>query len=268
MEALDAYADARERFTQLGEPGSLAVAWHQMGLAYQEAGQPEAAEDAYRKSLAIYVRLGDVARQAGTLAQLGTLYLDALNRPEEAVTLAKQAADKFVEIGDTAREGLVRNNVAETLRRLHRLDEARQHIGRAIECKAQFGDASQPWTSWAILADIESDDANPAAASEAKGKAIASYLAYRRAGGENQDGPGRLSLNVTQSLLAGDPVAAASLLKQLAAEPDTAHAHPFVRALQAIIAGSRDRALADTPDLHYSMAAEILFLIETLENHR
>jgi len=31
------------------------------------------------------------------------------------------------------------------------------------------------------------------------------------------------------------------------------------------VAGSRDRSLADAPDLNYSMAAEILFLIETLE---
>jgi hypothetical protein len=36
-------------------------------------------------------------------------------------------------------------------------------------------------------------------------------------------------------------------------------------ALQAIVAGSRDRTLADAPDLTYTMAAEILFLIETLE---
>jgi hypothetical protein len=35
--------------------------------------------------------------------------------------------------------------------------------------------------------------------------------------------------------------------------------------LQAIVAGGRDRNLADAPDLDYSMAAEILFLIETLE---
>ena len=52
-EALAAYAEARERFTQLDEPGTVAGIWHQTGMAYQEAGQPEAAEDAYRKSLAI-----------------------------------------------------------------------------------------------------------------------------------------------------------------------------------------------------------------------
>ena len=71
---------------------------------------------------------------------------------------------------------------------------------------------------------------------------------------------------MTQSLLAGDPAAAASLLQQLAADSEAAVAQsPFIRALQAIVAGSRDRTLADAPDLDYTMAAEILFLIETLE---
>ena len=72
-EALAAYAEARERFTQLDEPGTVAVIWHQTGMVYQEAGQPEAAEDAYRKSLAIEVRLGDVAGQASTLSATGDL---------------------------------------------------------------------------------------------------------------------------------------------------------------------------------------------------
>jgi hypothetical protein len=32
----------------------------------------------------------------------------------------------------------------------------------------------------------------------------------------------------------------------------------------AVVAGSRDPALADQPELHYTMAAEILLLIESL----
>jgi TIR domain len=40
------------------------------------------------------------------------------------------------------------------------------------------------------------------------------------------------------------------------------------QSLQAIVAGSRDRTLADAPDLEYSMSAEILFLLETLERPR
>jgi tetratricopeptide (TPR) repeat protein len=197
-EALAAYKEASERFAQLGEPGSVAAIWHQTGMVYQKAGQPEAAEDAYRKSLAISVRLGDVAMQARTLGQLGILYDDALGRTEEAVAFLRQAVDKSVESGDTAKEGLRRGNLADTLRKLGRFDDARLEIRRAIECNAPFGHASEPWKTWAILAGIETDADNPAAAAEAKRKAIACYLAYRRDGGENHDPDGRLCLAVTQ----------------------------------------------------------------------
>jgi tetratricopeptide (TPR) repeat protein len=267
-EALAAYAEARERFTQLDEPGSVSVSWHMTGVVYQAAGQPEAAEDAYRKSLALKVRLGNVPEQANTLLQLGNLYDDELNRPEEAVAFYKQAADKYVEGGDMASEGHVRNNLGDTLRKLGRFDEARQEIRRAIECGSQFGHASEPWKTWSILADIETDASNPAVAAEAQRKAIACYLAYRRDGGENHFPDGRIALAVTQSLLADDPAQAAALLQQRAADPDAAWLLTFIRALQAIVAGSRDRTLADAPDLNCTMAAEILFLIETLENPR
>ncbi len=267
-EALAAYAEARERFSALDDPGSVAVVCHQTGIVYQAAGQPEAAEDAYRKSLEIEVRLGNVAGQASTLNQLGNLYATELNRPEQAAAFYRQAADKYVEIRDMAKEGRVRNNLGETLRKLRRLDEARQEIRRAIDCDAQFGHASEPWKTRAILADIEADAGNPAGAAEARATAIGSYLAYRRDGGENHSGAGRLCLTVTQRLLAGDPAQAASLLQQLAADPDAALLLPFIRAIQAIVAGSRERSLADALEFHPTMAAEILFLIETLESSR
>jgi Tfp pilus assembly protein PilF len=265
-EALAAYAEARERFERLGEPGSVAAVWHQIGMAYQGAGEPEAAEDAYRKSLAIEVRLGNISGQARTLNQLGVLCIDVPHRGEEAATFFRQAADKYAEIRDMAHEGLVRSNLSGALRKLCRLDEARREIRRAIKCKEPFGHTVMPWLTWSTLADIETDAGNAAAAAEAKRKAIACYLAYRRDGGENHDGPGRVSLGVTQPLLAGDPATAASFLQQLAADPKLpGWFRPFLQALQAIVAGSRDRTLADAADLDHTMAAEILFLIETLE---
>jgi tetratricopeptide (TPR) repeat protein len=265
-EALEAYKEACERFTGLDEPGVVAVSWHQTGRAYEEAGQPEAAEDAYRKSLAIKVRLGDVGGQASTLGQLGILYARVLGRLEEAAAFLRQAADKCVEIQDLANEGRARNSLAETLRKLGRFDEARREVLRVIECKEQFGHAAEPWTTWAILIEIETDAGNAAAAAEAKRRATTSYLAYRRDGGENRELDGQICLDVTQSLLAGDPAAAASRLRELASSPQsTAWIRPFIQALQAIVAGNRDRTLADTPGLDYPMASEILLLLETLE---
>jgi tetratricopeptide (TPR) repeat protein len=264
-EALTAHAEARERFTLLNEPGSVAVSWHQTGTVYEGAGQPEAAEDAYRKSLSINVQLGNVAGQGKTLNQLGNLY-KKIGRLEEAAAFYHQAVNKSVEQGDISREGLRRYNLAETLRKLKRFNEAQQEIYRAVECDAQFGHASEPWKTWVLLAAIETDIGNSATGAEAKHKAITAYLAYRREGGENHDREGRLSLDVTKSLLAGDAATAASFLRQLATDPNLPnHARTFVRALQAIVNGSRDRNLANDPDLDYGMAAEILLLIETLE---
>jgi tetratricopeptide (TPR) repeat protein len=265
-EALLALEETREGFRRLGDPGGVARRWHEIGIVHELAGQPEAAEDAYRQSLAIKVQLGNVAGQAATLNQLGTLYDDHLGRTEEAAAFLRQAADKCVEIRDVAGEGRARGNLAIRLRKLRRLDQARREIGRAIECDQQFGHATQPWRSWNILADIETDEGNATAAAQAKNKALECFLSYRRDGGENPSRAGRLVFDMTERLRAGGPAAAASFLQQLAAAPELpAPLRTFIHALQAILAGSRDRNLANAPDLDYSMAAEIILLIETLE---
>jgi tetratricopeptide (TPR) repeat protein len=264
-EALEAYQQARDTFSRLNEPGSVATVWHQIGLVHQAAGQPEAAEEAYNQSLAIEVRLGNQDGQASTLGQLGNLYNDVLERPEEAVAFYQRAVEIYGAIGDTSGEGYQWNNLADSLSKLQRLDEARQAIRRAIECKAPFGHAASPWTSWYILAAIETAAGNSAAAADARHQAIGAFLAYRRDGGENQSGSGRLALAVRQALASDDPAEATSLLQQLAADPQAASLLPFLTALQTIAAGSRDRSLAEDPGLSYDQAAEVLLLIEALE---
>jgi hypothetical protein len=72
-QALAAFIDPRNTFNQLNEPGTGAMVWHKFGIVRQPAGDAEAAEDAYRQSLAIEVRLGVDAGQASTFDQLGNL---------------------------------------------------------------------------------------------------------------------------------------------------------------------------------------------------
>jgi tetratricopeptide (TPR) repeat protein len=264
-EALEAYQQARDTFSRLNEPGTVAIAWHQIGMVHAEAGQPEAAEEAYNQSLAIKVRLGDQAGQASTLGQLGNFYYSVLQRPEEAVAFCQRAAEIYGAIGDTAGEGRQWNNLAESFRKLQRLEEARQAIRRAIECDEPFGHAAEPWKTWHTLANIETAAGNSAAAADARDQAIGAFLASRRDGGENQSGQGRLALAVRQSLASGDLAEAASLLQQHAADPAWEEGLPFLTALQAITAGSRDRCLAEVPGLYYQEAAEVLLFIEALE---
>ena len=73
---------------------------------------------------------------------------------------------------------------------------------------------------------------------------------------------------MTESLRSDNAAEAAALLQQQLPRYDAAGFGGFIRALQAIVAGSRDCTLADAPDFHYTMSAEILFLIETLEKPR
>ncbi|MFM9104327.1 MAG: tetratricopeptide repeat protein, partial [Cyanobium sp.] len=264
-DALEAYLEARELFSRLNEPGSVASAWHQIGRVHQESGQPEAAEEAYNQSLAIEVRLGNLAAQASTLGQLGNLYAAALQRPEQAVAFYQRAVEIYQTLGDTANEGRTLNNQANALRKLQRYEEARAAITRAIQCKVAYGHAATPWTSWDILADIETEAGNPTAAPHARQQARAAYLAYRRDDGENHYRDGRLALAIRQAFTTGSPAEAASLLQQLAADPGWANSLPLLTALQAITAGSRDRSLAAAPGLDHTEAAEVVLLIEALE---
>jgi tetratricopeptide (TPR) repeat protein len=264
-EAIAEHEAARTLFDQQNEPQSVAVAWHQTGMVYQEAGQYDAAEAAYRQSLEIETRLGNRAGQASSLGQLGNLYDDCFNRPEEAVTFYRQAADIFVEQGDSRSEGAARNNIAKTLCKLQRYDEARGEIRRAIECKQQFGHAATPWTSFDILHDIETATGNPAAARAAWHQARDAYLAYRQQGGYAQGGGGKLVEDVLGLLAQQQVNEIQPLFEQLTSDPDfPASRKQLIQATVAILNGSRDPALADDPALYYGDAAEVLFLIQRL----
>ncbi|MBL8397118.1 MAG: tetratricopeptide repeat protein [Candidatus Accumulibacter sp.] len=264
-EALAAHREARERFTALGEAVSVASAWHQTGRVHEDADNGDAAEDAYRKSLAIWVQCDDIAGQARTLNQLGLLYADILGRPEDAVTHYQQAAKRYVALHDAASEGRTRNNLAATLRRLGRRQEARREIERALECKHGLGHAAEPWTSWDILADIENDDGRASEARQASVQAREAYLAFRRDGGESHNPGPRLAAEIARLLLAGDTGRAGARLAEVAGWPDLpAWVPPFVSALQAVVAGERSASLADAPGLDYDDAAEILLLLEQL----
>jgi hypothetical protein len=108
--------------------------WPKVQAAIREAGalavviSPAALQSGWvADELEIEVQLGDVAGQADTLNQLGNLYQQwDLGRLEEAAAFYREAADKCVQIEDSAKEGVVRNNLADTLRQLGRYGEARQ----------------------------------------------------------------------------------------------------------------------------------------------
>ena len=262
-EALATYDEARQNFESLGEPLTIAGIWHQIGMAHYHAQQYEKAESAYRQSLAIRVQQKHTGGEASTLNELGNVY-DAMGRLEDAVRCLKQAADIRVRLQDQRKEGLVRNNLADTLLKLGRHDEARAEVLRAIECKEPYGHVAMPWTTWGILHQLELATGNAEEAARARRSALESYLAYRREGGYGTTPAEELCATVARAIAAGDT----SKLEQSLSQPLGEDAPPWVRVVfpkvLAVLRGERDPTLADDPELDYDAAAELLLLLETL----
>ena len=237
-------------------------------MFHAEMGQYDEAEKAYQAALRIEVQVRDRSGEAHTLGQLGNLYAGK-GRLEEAVRFNQQAATVYRELSDLANESRTCNNLADILLRLGRHDEARREILRGIECKEPFGHAVQPWTTFAILANLERAAGNMAAASAARQRAVDAYLAYRRDGGENLSGSARIFGLVAQAIAGNQVPAAEARLSQLQGRTDLpARLKALLPKLQAILRGARDPSLAADPDLDYDDAAELELLLEHLARGR
>ncbi|MBF0283775.1 MAG: tetratricopeptide repeat protein [Magnetococcales bacterium] len=264
-EALQAYQEARETFTQLKEPATVATVWHQTGMVYQAMEQWGAAEEAYQQALKIRTSLSIETEVAATLDQLGILY-GRQQRWEEAVVYHRQAADICHRLKDPSKEGRSRNNLAVPLIQLKRYDEAREAIQRAIVCKEPFGHAAEPWTSWAILADLEIAVGRAAEATAARQKARQLFAQYRRDDGENHTTGAQLCQMVGTAIQQGAAAQARQQLAEVAQQPNLPDwAQALIKVLLAILDGSRDPALADAPGLNYDDAVEVELLLKQLK---
>jgi len=266
QEALEAYTEAVISFERLGEPGSLVGIWHQIGIVHSEAGQFEQAESAYKQSLAIAVREKFLANEAGSMNGLGILY-NQIGRLEDAVKCYRQAAEIHVRLQDQRSEGIDRSNLASTLIKLQRYDEARRELLRATECIKSYDHAAEPWKIWEILYDLEQATGHSRGAAEARQQAYHCYLAYRRDGGQSYDLGAQICTDCAQFIQSGDQSATTALAQELAKLLETdirSFAKVLFPKLQAILGGSRDAALADDPALFYQDAVELQLLLEAL----
>jgi len=201
---------------------------------------------------------------AEALGELGHLH-QVLNQLEEAVLAYRRMADLYAELGDGRSEEASRNKLANVLIQLRRHDEARQELYRASECNLPESPTARNWAIRRGLRDVGQTVENASVADQARRQAIQKYLAYRRAGGENTNPGSRLCAQIGQAIRVGDTAPLAGKLAQIMASPNVPPAGKLlITKLQAILAGSRDPALAADQELHYQYAADILLLLEDL----
>jgi hypothetical protein len=176
----------------------------------------------------------------------------------------RQAADIYRKSGDRAKEGIAHSNRAQNLVKLGRHNEARQELDSAIACKRDYSHTVEPWHTWATLEDLERATGHPEAGRAARQQAIATYLAYRRDGGSSHSGVIWVYAAAAQAIKQNQQDELARRLNELLG-PDTPPSNAAAaRAVLAILAGERDPAVADHPDIDPINAAELLLLLETL----
>ncbi len=262
-EALRGHQKALDIFETLGEPGSVAIGWHQIGITYRETEQFELAEQAYRQSLAIMMQQQDSAGEALTLIELGNLNYQ-MGKLKEALPFYRQAVGIYARLQNKRYEGSARNNLAHLLIDLRNYNEARHELLRAIECNKPFGHAAESWKTWNTLHNLEQATGNAQAAAEARGQAMASYLAYRRAGGESQSDVAQLFALVSQAIQQGATMEAERALEELANTDIPLNGKTLVAKLRPILGGNCDPALVTDPNLDYQNAVELQLLLESL----
>ena len=164
-------------------------------------------------------------------------------------------------------EGFRCSNAAISLLALHRYDEARRELERAIECKAPLGTAAEPWKTFNLLYKLERAVGNNIAAYQARQQTMATYLAYRSEGGQSTDWGGQVVAFVAQKLSIGEASSSSTALAELQVAPQTPEYRTLLlQALQQVIAGERNPAIADDPALYYMDAVELILLLEMLNN--
>ena len=188
--------------------------------------------------------------------QLGNLF-DKMGQLEDGVTFYRQAADIRVALGDMAKEGFVRGNLADTFIKLKRYDDARQEIVRAIECLKPFGHSAQPWIACNTLSTIEQAHGNAPAAKDARDQAVALYMDFRRSGGGKYEYGAQLCAMVGDAIHRGAWTDAEAALGKFGKD-----SHPLIDALYQILDGVWDVQVVE--GLDYRHEVDVRLLLEQL----
>lgn len=265
-DALNEYQDALAIIRELNDTEMMIAVLQQMGIAYTELAQFERAEKALAEAWKLCEETQDRVRTADTLTELGNLW-NMQNGPEEAIGFYEQAALAYVQLGDVPREGVIRNNMADTLIKLGRYDEAKSALMRALDCETPQGHAAEIWKTWNILRRLHEATDNAESATEAHNRSRESYKAYRQAGGTSQSAWAPVCTLVFEALLTNNKNEAYSVIRDLLRRTDLLPVDEACLAtLRKILDGKRDVELGNNRQLAYLDSVEMLLLLESLSN--
>lgn len=264
-EALICFNDARRMFEEMNEPASLAIIYHQTGALYRSCNELNLAEESFRESLRIKTLLENNLGIANTLSELGRLLMLQM-RWDEAVTQLRRAALIYKNLNQAASCYDLQYELGILLLNLGRLADARIELMQAIECGEQIGTDAKTWEAWILIAIIESAEGRVHAAQDILQKSRELYLQYRQNGGmPHAESGGHMCQHVFTMIRMGHASSTSSTIEKYYSDFElNEKLRSLFKILVAIIDGSRDPALSESPGLGVLSAVEVQFLLEQL----
>jgi tetratricopeptide (TPR) repeat protein len=123
----------------LGQPGTIARSWNNLGVALQEVRRCEEAINVHRHAIGIYQGIGDRQGEGMAWNNIGHA-LTRLGRFGEAVAAHEHARDIHREIGDRRGEGTAWSNLGIALEEVRQFDEAIAAHEHARDIHREIGD--------------------------------------------------------------------------------------------------------------------------------
>jgi len=236
-EAAHRYSAAINLFQRLGEPAMVAIYQHQLGFAFQGAGQWEEAERLYRESARIAEARGDWAGAANTWSNLA-----GMSESQAAEAYYRRAVAGYRKVDHSAGLSRALTHFAILLQnRPGRLAEARGLAEEALAIKQTLDHgAMQIWNTYSILAEIAEKEFEPAQAMEYRRQARAAYCNHSESSYTLRQYAGLIAL--VSASIRGDLAAqhAVGLEQKAMCQAGTSEWIGLANAIEQILAGERE----------------------------
>ncbi|MCK4766616.1 MAG: tetratricopeptide repeat protein [Candidatus Aminicenantes bacterium] len=139
--ALSNYKTALDYFKSLGDKGSEAAAYHQIGIVFQNKGDYNVALKQYEKSLEINEKIGDNKNMASTLHNIGMIY-HIKGEYDVALRQYEKALEISEKIGDIKGTAYSLGQIGNIFQDIGKYDEALKNYKRVMEISKKTGDIS------------------------------------------------------------------------------------------------------------------------------
>lgn len=158
--ALDCYRKSLALFHRLGEAQEEAAVLNSLGFAEYSLGEPQLSEASYRQALEIRRTIDDRSGEAQTLNNLAVLFR-SLGEPGSALTHYREALEILATLDDRRQEAAVLNNLGVAYTSLGEAERARIYLTQALDLRRAVEDRRGEISTLNNLGGLESRTGAP-----------------------------------------------------------------------------------------------------------